>query len=92
MIGRGRLVADTSVAELLAAAAEAGSCCARRGRYAMTVLANAGATVAATGDDRSPCPACRRADRRPAAADGIPFSELTPARASLEEAYMEMTR
>ncbi len=52
VIGRGRLVADTSVAELIAAAS-AGRVTLRTSARseAMTTLADAGATVAATGPD-----------------------------------------
>ena len=52
VIGRGKLVADTSVAELIAAAS-AGRVTLRTSARAeaMAALANAGATVAATGPD-----------------------------------------
>ena len=54
VIGRGRLVADTSVAELIAAASPARVTLRTSARAdAMTALADAGATVAATGPTRS---------------------------------------
>jgi ABC-2 type transport system ATP-binding protein len=94
VIGRGRLVADTSVRDLLAAAA--GDRVVLRtsmGQRAMTVLAGAGATVAASDRDAvtvSGLPA----ERVVAAlnAHGVPFSEVAPHRATLEEAYLELTR
>jgi ABC-2 type transport system ATP-binding protein len=94
VIGRGRLIADTSVRELLAAASD-NRVFVRTARCseAMTVLANAGATVAATDRDAvtvSGLPAERivalLTDAR------LPFSEISQHRASLEEAYMELTR
>jgi ABC-2 type transport system ATP-binding protein len=94
VIGRGRLVADTSVRDLLAAAS--GDRVVLRtamGQRAMTVLAGAGATVAASDRDAvtvSGLPA----ERVVAAlnAHGVPFSEVAPYRATLEEAYLELTR
>jgi ABC-2 type transport system ATP-binding protein len=94
VIGRGRVVADTSVPELLAAASEDRVVLRTSKRSeAMTLLANAGGTVAATGQDTltvSGLPAERivalLGEHR------LPFSEVTAHRASLEEAYMELTR
>jgi len=94
VIGRGRVVADTSVPELLAAASQdrvvlRTSKCSE----AMTVLANAGGTVAATGPDTLTV-AGLPAERIVAllGEHRLPFSEVTAHRASLEEAYMELTR
>jgi ABC-2 type transport system ATP-binding protein len=94
VIGRGRLVADTSVRELLAAASGDRLLLRTSQRpEAMTVLANAGATVAAIDLDTvtvSGLPAERviavLSER------GLAFSEVAAHRASLEEAYMELTR
>jgi ABC-2 type transport system ATP-binding protein len=94
VIGRGRLIADTSVDDLVAAAS-GDQVVLRTGQRSevMTVLANAGATVAATDRDAITV--------RGLAAEGIiallnandlPFSEVAQHRASLEEAYMELTR
>jgi ABC-2 type transport system ATP-binding protein len=60
---------------------------------AMTVLANAGATVAATGPDTLTV-AGLTAERVVSALNqsGVAFSEVTAHRATLEEAYMELTR
>jgi ABC-2 type transport system ATP-binding protein len=94
VVGRGRLIADTSVAALLAAASgDRVVVRTSQTSEAITVLADAGATVAATDREVltvSGLPAERivalLADRR------LPFSEVTAHRASLEEAYMELTR
>jgi ABC-2 type transport system ATP-binding protein len=59
----------------------------------MTVLANAGATVATTDRDAvtvSGLPAERVVTLL--SERGLPFSEVASHRASLEEAYMELTR
>jgi len=93
VIGRGRLVTDTSLAELLAAASR-GLVRLRTtepGR-ATTVLREADATVAATGPDALTVSglASQRVvellGRR-----GVAFSEVSEQRATLEEAYMELT-
>jgi ABC-2 type transport system ATP-binding protein len=94
VIGRGRLIADTSVRDLLAAAS-GDRLVVRTDRRAevMTVLANAGATVAATDRDAitvTGLPAERVVAVMTDA--GLPFAELARHRASLEEAYMELTR
>ena len=93
VVGRGKVIADTTVADLLAAAS-GGRVVLRTSRRAeaMTVLSGAGATVAATDRDTltvSDLPAERIATLL--AGHGIPFSELAAHRASLEEAYMELT-
>ena len=94
VIGRGRLVADTSVADLLAAAADGRVTVRTTARSeAMTVLARAGATVAAT--NRDTLTVSGLLPERIAALLGenaVPFSELGAYRATLEEAYMELTR
>jgi ABC-2 type transport system ATP-binding protein len=59
----------------------------------MTVLARAGATVAATGPETLTVTGLA-AERVVAVLgeNGVPFSEVSAHRASLEEAYMELTR
>jgi ABC-2 type transport system ATP-binding protein len=94
VIGRGRLVADTSVAELIAAAS-AGRVTLRTSArsQAMGALANAGATVAATGPDTLTVSGL--ASERIVELLGqsvVPFSEVAAHRSTLEEAYMELTR
>ncbi len=94
VIGRGRLVADTSVAELLAAASRDRVTLRTAARAeAMTVLTDEGATVAVTGPGTvtvSGMAAQRIAELL--GRHAVPFSELAAHRASLEEAYMELTR
>jgi ABC-2 type transport system ATP-binding protein len=93
VVGRGKVIADTSVAALIAAAS--GNQIMLRttaAADAMTVLAGAGAAVTANGSgvlkvaDLSP-------ERVVAAltSHAIPFSEVTAHRATLEQAYMELT-
>jgi ABC-2 type transport system ATP-binding protein len=93
-IGRGRLVADTSVRDLLAAASgDRVVVRTSRRTEAMTVLANAGATVSAT--DREVITVSGLPAERIVALlneRGLAFSEVAGHRASLEEAYMELTR
>jgi ABC-2 type transport system ATP-binding protein len=94
VIGRGRLVADTSVSSLLAAASgDRVRLRTPEPSQAMTVLANAGAVVAATERDSLTVTGLP-AERIIAvlAEHGVPVSEVAAHRASLEEAYMELTR
>ena len=94
VIGRGRLVADTSVAELIAAASDGRVSLRTTARsQAVTVLASAGATVAVTGPDTltvSGLPPERIVALLSESA--LPFSEVSAHQASLEAAYMELTR
>jgi ABC-2 type transport system ATP-binding protein len=94
VVGRGKVIADTAVAELIAAASGDRITVRTTARTpAMTILANAGATVAATGPDTltvSGLAAQEVVSRLTAGA--VAFSEVSAHRASLEEAYMELTR
>lgn len=94
VIGRGRVIADTSVRELLAGAS-GDRVLVRTGQRpeAMTLLADAGGTVAAIDRDAltvAGLPAEQVVARLTAA--GLSFSEVSAHRATLEEAYMELTR
>jgi ABC-2 type transport system ATP-binding protein len=94
VIGRGRLIADTSVKDLVATAS-GDQVLLRTDRRSevMTVLANAGATVAATDRDALTVrglPPDRIIGLL--SENGLPFTEVAQHRASLEEAYMELTR
>ncbi|KAB2362800.1 ABC transporter ATP-binding protein [Actinomadura montaniterrae] len=92
--GRGRVVADASVAELLAAASRGRVMIRTSARArAMTVLANAGATVTVDGADTLTVsgPDAEEIVRLLGGAS-VPFSEVAAHRATLEEAYMELTR
>jgi ABC-2 type transport system ATP-binding protein len=92
--GRGRVIADRSVADLIAAAS--GDRVQLRTpavAAAITVLAQAGAEVAATAPDV--LAVSNLGPERVVAAltaRQIPFSEVIAHRATLEEAYMELTR
>ena len=92
--GRGRVIADASVADLIAAAS-ADRVTVRTSALtdAMTALARAGAEVASTGPDVlavSGLPPERIV--MVMSENAIRFTELSAHRASLEEAYMELTR
>jgi ABC-2 type transport system ATP-binding protein len=92
--GRGKVIADSSVAELIAAASGDRVTVRTAARSeAMTVLAHAGATVAATGRDTLAVSglAAEQVVAQLSEA-GVGFSEISAHRASLEEAYMELTR
>ena len=94
VIGRGKLVADTSVAELIAAAS-AGRVTLRTSARAeaMAALANAGATVAATGPDTLTVTGSSPSGSSSfSAGDGCRSPRWPVHRSSLEEAYMELTR
>jgi ABC-2 type transport system ATP-binding protein len=94
VVGRGLVIADTSVAELIAAASADRVAVRTAARdQAMTVLARAGAEVAATGPDVLTISGLS-SERIVAllAGNAIPFAEVSAHRASLEEAYMELTR
>ena len=94
VIGRGRLLADTSLAELIAAKSGGRVTVRTSARsQAMSVLAGAGATVAAIAPDTLTVSGLD-SERVVAllSGNGLPFAEVSPHRATLEEAYMELTR
>ncbi|MGC0421910.1 ABC transporter ATP-binding protein [Embleya sp. AB8] len=94
VIGRGRLIADTSIHDLLAAASgDRIVLRTEQRREAMTVLTRVGATVAAGTRDTLTV-AGLPAERIIAllTEHRVPFSGIAEHRASLEEAYMELTR
>jgi ABC-2 type transport system ATP-binding protein len=94
IVGRGKVIADTSVADLLASVS--GDRVLLRtaaGTQAAAVLARAGAAVAVTGPDAltiSGLPAERVVALL--SESSIPFAEVTAHRATLEQAYMELTK
>ena len=94
VVGRGKVVADTSVASLIASASNGLVMLRTTARTeAMTTLTHAGATVAITGPDTltvTGLPSSRVIELLNSAS--VPFSEVSAHRASLEEAYMELTR
>jgi ABC-2 type transport system ATP-binding protein len=94
VIGRGRLVADTSVAELIGRAS-AGLVTLRTSARpdATTVLASAGATVTTIDTDTLTISGLPTEEIiRRLTDQNVPFSEVSAHRASLEEAYMDLTR
>jgi ABC-2 type transport system ATP-binding protein len=94
VIGRGELVADTSVAALIEAASSGRLTLRTANREeAMNTLANAGATVAATGLDTVTVSGLEGEQIVALLGrDGVSFSEISMHRSTLEEAYMELTR
>ena len=94
VVGRGRVIADTSVADLLAAASgDRVFLRTTAAAQAMTVLEHAGATVTATGPGTLTITGL--AAGRVAALLGehaVPLSEISEHRATLEEAYMGLTQ
>jgi ABC-2 type transport system ATP-binding protein len=94
VVGRGRVIADTSVAQLLAAASDGRvTLCTTARTEAMTVLANAGATVTATGRDTLTISGlAAEAVVALLGERGVPFSEVSAHHATLEQAYLELTR
>ena len=94
VIGRGKVIADTSVSDLIAAVSS-GRVTLRTTASpdAMTVLANAGAAVVPTGRDMLTI-AGLAAGKIVAllGESGVPFAEVSAHRATLEEAYLELTR
>jgi ABC-2 type transport system ATP-binding protein len=94
VVGRGKVIANTSVADLIAAAsADQVALRTTAPREAMTVLANAGATVAATGQDTLTISGVA-AERVVSLLSerGVPFSEVSAHRATLEQGYLELTK
>jgi ABC-2 type transport system ATP-binding protein len=94
VVGRGMVIADDSVKDMIAAAS--GDLVELRTAAraeAMTVLAREGAEVAATAQDVLTVKGLS-SERTVAAltANHVPFTEVSAHRATLEEAYMELTR
>jgi ABC-2 type transport system ATP-binding protein len=91
--GRGKVIADASVAQLLAAASDGRVTLRTSAAAASTVLAEVGATVTPTGPDTLTV-AGLAAESVVAllSRNGVPFSEVSAHRATLEDAYLELTR
>ena len=93
IVGRGRVIADTSTRDLLAAASgDRVTLRTSAPAQAAAVLEHAGAAVAADGGTLtlSGLPAEKAVVLL--SQHTVPFSELSAHRATLEEAYMELTR
>ena len=87
-----RIAGLESVAELAARCRDAGAT-VRAGSTSLAAAAPVAGTVAGTDPDVIEITGLDSAEvGRLAAADGIALSELIPVRASLEEAFMELTR
>jgi ABC-2 type transport system ATP-binding protein len=94
VVGRGKVIADAAVRDLIAAASDDRVELRTAARTAaLTVLVQAGAEVAATAPDVLTVKGLP-AERIVAAltAHHVPFTEVSAHRATLEEAYMEFTR
>ena len=94
VIGRGRVVADTTVADLIGAASAGRVALRTTAReQATALLAGVGATVAVTGTDTLTVSGLESQRIVELLGQGaVPFSEVSTHRATLEEAYMELTR
>jgi ABC-2 type transport system ATP-binding protein len=94
IVGRGKVIADTSTRELLAAASgDRVSLRTTAAPEATTVLERAGATVAA--DSTGTLTVSGLTAEKTVAllnARAVPFSEVSAHHASLEQAYLELTR
>jgi ABC-2 type transport system ATP-binding protein len=94
VVGRGHVIADTSIRDLIAAAS--GDRVLLRttaGAKAATVLEFAGAAVAVAGPDLLTVSGLTAEQVvRLLGEAGLPFSEVSAHRSSLEEAYLELTR
>ncbi|GGN94824.1 multidrug ABC transporter ATP-binding protein [Streptomyces albiflavescens] len=94
VVGRGRVIADMSVRDLLASVSQ-GRVTLRTSALtqAMTVLAREGATVSSAEAETISVTGLPAEDVVALlGANSVPFSEISEHRASLEEAYMELTR
>ena len=94
VIGRGRLIADTTVAEFVAQASGRAVVVRTPDAAALTeALTRRGATITRSDDGALQVVGLDAAEIGQTAADtGTVLHELTPQRASLEEAFMELTR
>jgi ABC-2 type transport system ATP-binding protein len=93
IVGRGRVIADTSTRDLLAAASgDQVTLRTSAPAQAAAVLESAGATVAADGGTltMSGLPAEKAVVLL--GENAVPFSEVSAHRATLEEAYLDLTR
>jgi ABC-2 type transport system ATP-binding protein len=94
VVGRGKVIADASVRDMIAAASDDRVRLRTAARTeATTVLAHAGAEVVVTGADLLTISGLSTERIVAALTESrVPFAEVTAHRATLEEAYMELTR
>jgi ABC-2 type transport system ATP-binding protein len=94
IVGRGQVIADTTVTDLIAAASgDRVTVRTSAAPVAVAVLADAGASVAALGPDVLTISGLS-SERIVALLAGhtVPFAEVSAHRATLEEAYLELTQ
>jgi ABC-2 type transport system ATP-binding protein len=93
IIGRGKLIAESTVSELASHEGESVRVVAPGADDFARALRDAGATANVTGDGEITVFGLSSADiGRMAAHRSVTLYELTPVRASLEDAFMELTR
>jgi ABC-2 type transport system ATP-binding protein len=94
IVGRGQVIADTSTRELLAAASgDRVTLRSAASADAATALEHAGAAVTATGPGTLTVSGLAAEKVVTVLSEGaVPFSEVSAHRATLEEAYLELTR
>jgi ABC-2 type transport system ATP-binding protein len=94
VIGRGRLIADASVEQLLASSTDRGVDIRTPDlTHVMRVLANDGATVVSTGRDALTVTGAGAERIAELVRDhGLRLYELTPRQPTLEDVYLELTR
>jgi ABC-2 type transport system ATP-binding protein len=94
VVGRGKVIADTSVEELRkGASGDRVTLRTTAGPEAMTALQRAGATIIASAGDTLTIAGLAPGQVVSVLGESkVPFSEVAAHRASLEEAYMELTR
>jgi ABC-2 type transport system ATP-binding protein len=91
--GRGKVIADASVAQLLAAASDGRVTVRTSAAAASTVLAEAGGTVTPTAPDTlAVAGLAAETVVTVLNRNSVPFSEVSAHRATLEEVYLELTR
>jgi ABC-2 type transport system ATP-binding protein len=93
IVGRGKVIADTSTRDLLAAVSgDRVTLRTAAPDRAATVLVRAGATATADGTTVTVSGLASEKVVLLLSENGVPFSEVSAHRASLEEAYLELTR
>jgi len=93
VVGRGRVIADATVAQLLAATANGRVTLRTESPAAATVLAQAGAALTRTGPGTLTVTGLTaEAVVTVLNSNAVAFSEVSAHRATLEEAYLELTR
>jgi ABC-2 type transport system ATP-binding protein len=93
VVGRGKVIADATVAELRATVSNGHVTVRTAARSAATLLGRAGATVTSAQDGTLTVVGLPAQEVTALLiANGVPFSEVSAHHATLEDAYMELTR